>query len=466
MSRPLSTPLIFTVALAGGPVLLGGSRAGATAVRFELTPWSTTPHSLPRTSAAKPPGYTESVLFNFNSGGAIPQAGVIADKTGALYGTTYYGGSGPSGSGTVFKLTPSGGKYTESVLHSFVGGNDGANPQAGLIFDSTGALYGTTTGGGTGKCFSGCGTVFALYPTASGAHGEYVYSFQAGKDGASPLAGLIDISGRLYGTTYGGGTGNLGTVFKLTPSGSTGYTESVLYSFQGGKDGAGPWAGLIDKKGALYGTTYYGGTGNCAGSVTGCGTVFRLTRSGNNYIESIVYSFQAGNDGAHPEAGLIFDNTGALYGTTASGGPKSDGTVFKLTPAGNGYAESVLYSFTGGSDGGNPYAGLIDVKGVLYGTTWKGGASGRGTVFKLTPFASGYAESVLHSFTDGIGDGAYPYAGLIDKKGVLYGTTEVGGAFNGGTVFELTPFSASGYTESVLHSFCCGSDGRIIRPRA
>jgi uncharacterized repeat protein (TIGR03803 family) len=265
-------------------------------------------------------------------------------------------------------------------------------------------------------------------------------------DGAAPLAGLIaDAAGNLYGTTFSGGANGFGAIFRLTPADG----ESLLYSFAGAPgDGANPLAGLItDTAGNLYGTTEQGGG-------DGFGTVFKLTPEGG---ESLLQSF-AGfpGDGAAPLAGMIADTAGNLYGTTFSGGASGLGTVFKLTPEG---AESVLYSF-GGGDGALPRAGLIlDTAGNLYGSTFSGGASGFGTVFKLTPTGS---ESILHSFAGAPGDGAFPYAGLIaDAAGNLYGTTAQGGANGLGTVFKLTPMG----NESVLHSFA-GAPGDGANPFA
>jgi uncharacterized repeat protein (TIGR03803 family) len=316
-------------------------------------------------------GYTESVLYNFQAGndGAFPTASLI-EKAGALYGTTGLGGA--SGAGTVFKLTPSGSGYTESVVYSFQGGSDGAYPSAGVI-DEGGALYGTTPGGGG----AGDGTVFKLTPSGSGYTESVLYSFQGGSDGASPYAGVTSKAGALYGTTFYGGLGN-GTVFKLKRS-KRAYTESVLYSFRAGSDGANPYfAGVIDEAGALYGTTYRGGADNS-------GTVFELTPSGSSYTESVLYSFGSGTDGSAPVGGVVADKSGNLYGTTHLGGQTGNGAVFKLTRSASGYAESILYSFLGAPDGGVPYAGLIDKAGALYGTTHAGGQTGNGTVFKLTP---------------------------------------------------------------------------------
>lgn len=361
------------------------------------------------------------VLYEFKGGkdGSYPYAGLIA-VNGNLYGTTYYGGGGCDrrppldGCGTVFKLTPSGSGYTESVLHRFGGlkHKDGSYPTAGLIAVD-GVLYGTTWTGGSGTgCGSsssgptGCGTVFEI--TTSGTE-RVLHNFAVGNpssapDGALPAAGLIAVKGRLYGTTYTGdgnyntshGPGNYewGTVFDLEPSGS-GYR--VLYSFQGNPDGIGPEAGLIDVNGVLYGTTIFGGvySKRCGYSLN-CGTVFKLTPSGSGYKESVLYRFNAGKDGYAPVAGLV-EMSGALYGTTESGGKGCPnyygfkvvgcGTVFEVSTSGN---ESVLYRFKGPPDAMSPHAGLLDVNGTLYGTTSIGGvntcgSTNCGTVFELTP---------------------------------------------------------------------------------
>jgi uncharacterized repeat protein (TIGR03803 family) len=310
----------------------------------------------------------------------------------------------------------------ETVLHSFAGSGDGKYPDAGLI-TVKGTLYGTTSDGGGSGCYNGtgCGTVFSI--TSSGTE-TVLHSFPYG-DGSQPEAGLINVKGTLYGTTHNGGANNVGTVFSITTSG----TETVLYSFKGGTgDGDYPAAALLNVKGTLYGTTYAGGTsGNCSG---GCGTVFKITTSGT---ETVLHSFAGGKHGIYPDAGLINVN-GTLYGTTSFGGASGDGTVFSITPSGK---ETVLHSFgASAGDGTNPYAGLINVKGTLYGTTVDGGANDAGTVFKITPSGK---ETVLYSFGLGSGDGNEPEAGLLNVSGTLYGTTFEGGANNDGTVFSLSP---------------------------
>jgi uncharacterized repeat protein (TIGR03803 family) len=372
------------------------------------------------------------LLYSFKAGddGRDPHAGPLIRVKGTLYGTTVYGG-GPCPArclgGTVFAITTSG---NETVLHSFEASSkdDGKNPRSGLV-DVTGTLYGTTLKGGTASCY--CGTVFKV--TRSGAE-TVLHSFAGEPDGFGPEYGLLDVGGTLYGTTWSGGANNDGTVFAITTSGK----ETVLHSFAGEPDGAQPQAALINVNGTLYGTTTGGGA-SCS-SVDGCGTVFTLTPSG---AETVLYSFKGGRgDGKNPMQAPLLDVGGMLYGTTRYGGTRNWGTVFSITTAGK---ETVLHSFGRSGDGALPYGGLLDVNGTLYGTTSNGGSvpcgvrygdvHGCGTVFKIT--TSGQ-ETVLHSFGDP-GDGKYPYAGLINVNGTLYGTATAGGTHDAGTVFSLSP---------------------------
>jgi len=324
----------------------------------------------------------------------------------------------------------------ETVLHSFGTGSDGSSPFAGLT-NVNGVLYGTTyTGGANGP---GAGTVFEI--TTSGAE-SVLYNFQVGTDGQGPFAGLTNVNGVLYGTTVYGGTYGYGTVYEITTSGS----ESVLYSFTGESDGSEPYGGLTNLNGVLYGTTSGGGA-------NGDGTVFKITMSG---AESVLHSFAAGSDGKYPKGNLTAFN-GVLYGTTVVGGPNNDGTVFKITTAG---AESVLLSFAGGSGGSGPSAGLTNVGGVLYGTTEFGGTlshnvSGYGTVFKITTSGT---EEILHKFGGG-NDGRNPSGPLTNVSGVLYGTTNFAGSIANsvccGTAFKITTFGV----KSTVYRFAGGSDG-------
>ena len=408
----------------------------------------------------------ENVLYSFCAqtnciDGFDPAASLISDAAGNLYGTTYQGGANNcgfpyNGCGTVFELTPTaGGGWTEEVLHTFSNGADGATPEAALIFDAAGNLYGTTQYGGA----HGGGTAFELTPTAGGGWTEQVlYSFCSQTnctDGAYPPAGLIfDAAGNLYGTTWYGGTNSgpycpqgCGTVFELTPAAGGAWTEKVLYSFcsqTNCADGDDPVAGVrFDQAGNLYGTTYQGGSYPCEPS--DCGTVFELTpAAGGGWTEQVLYTFGCCS-GVGPVGGLIFDAAGNLYGALFYGGTYYGGAVFELTPqAGGSWALTVLHSFGNGADGDDPDTDLIFDAGNLYGTTSKGGTypcnSGYscGTVFELTPNGSGgWTEQVLHSFGNGA-DGAFPVAGLIVAAGNLYGTTAQGGTSGGGTVFELT----------------------------
>jgi len=380
-----ATPMFDSQGNLYGTVDSGGANNGGAV--YELTP---------------PPGgsgpWTEALLYSFcqSSGcpdGSVPHAGMIFDSNGKLYGTTSDGGNS-SRSGVVFELSPpvgGHGPWTETVLYTFCVDDpcsDGKQPEAGLIFDSHGNLYGTTFEGGA----HGAGAVFELSPADGGTWTESVlYSFCGASgcaDGASPVAGLIfDSAENLYGTTQGGGAHGAGAVFELSPAGGGTWTENILWSF-------------------------------C--SVSGC------------------------PDGYTPLAGLIFDSQGNLYGTAQGGGANGNGGVaFELSPAGGGtWTESVLQSFclASCSEGSSPQAALIfDSRGNLFGTTYAGGSTDHGVVFELTPSGGGlWTETEIHTFT-GIPDGAFPSSSLIfDSKGNLYGTAGAG-AYGVGAVFELSP---------------------------
>jgi len=429
--------------------------------------------------------WKESVLYSFQGGtdGATPAGGVVFDAAGNLYGATTDGGaancSGPFQCGTVYQLKPparKGDPWTETVLYIFKGtaANDGASPFGGLVMDATGNLYGTTGYDGTGNCLLfggrvGCGTVYELSPPAQkgGAWTETViYNFRGNKDGQLPVGDLVfDKQGNLYGATqYGGGFGSCnpsfyqhcGTVFKLSPPKTKGgkWTEKVLHGFKGGADGANPNGGLVfDGKGAIYGTTLYGGgSSNCNTTYSaGCGTAFKLSRPGTKggaWTETVIRRFKDDANGGVPNGGLILDHKGTLYSTAVAGG-KGHGIVFCLVPptSRGGWTETLLHSFNG-ADGAEPMAGLtFDPTGNLYGTTCCDGKPGGGTTIRLRPLLSGaWAPAVLHAFT-GPPDGTYPASSLIlDGTGKLYGTTQLGGytgqncGHNGcGIVFEVQP---------------------------
>jgi uncharacterized repeat protein (TIGR03803 family) len=398
----------------------------ASSARWERSA-TTAPHS---SSAFK-------VLYSFNgsSGGAWPLAGLVG-RNGAFYGTT---SGGKAGNGTIFAASASGFK---GLLYTFKGTPDGSDPAAGLTIVG-GTMYGTTLRGGTYNK----GTVFEVIPYGKSAFERVVHSFKGGKDdGAFPAGGLVAVGGALYGTTTVGGTQNFGTVFKISVAGS----EQIVYSFQGtnSRDGANPAGGLFYDSSSklLIGTTAFGGlvSISCA---RGCGTVFSLTLTG---FERVAHAFfgEEGNDGAYPSGALIYDN-GLLLGTTENGGgglcSGGCGTVFAVNSGGGVQA----FRLSGGAGGANPQGGVIDVGGTLYGTTYHGGSSnckqGCGTIFQFDVATRDFATYAL----SGGAGGAYPVGSMVydPTQNVLLGTTFAGGAgtcISGcGTVFslQLSPFS-------------------------
>src|ERR1700685_228283 len=370
----------------------------------------------------------EQVLHAFNGrDGVHPVGSLIFDKAGNLYGTTLDGGDDRCECGTVFELSPTAsGKWTRTVLHRFTG-KDGANPFAGLISDAVGNLYGTTWLGGSagGPCDSNCGVVFALSPGAKGKWTEKILHEFDGKDGAAPYAGpIFDAAGNLYGTTLAGGNAGMGTVFKLSPGQNGKWTETVLHSFNG-SDGANPYAGVtFDASGNLYGTTF--------STANGVSTVFRLKPGATGkWIHTVLHTFN-GKDGAQAYAGVSVDGQGSLYGATAGGGAYSWGVIYKLSPRTDGeWTETILHSFNV-EDGANPDAApVFDATGNLYGTTFQGGNSkscGCGTVFKLSPGANNkWTATVLHSFNGTDGEGPFLGSVIFGPGGNLYGGTNMGG---------------------------------------
>jgi uncharacterized repeat protein (TIGR03803 family) len=374
------------------------------------------------------PAQTFTVLYQFPGGaaGAMPYRGsLFVNNKNVIYGSTAAGGDTacdpPYGCGVAFKISPT---LKETVLHTFSGSPDGAEPYLTTTVNAAGIRYGVAEYGGTGPCTSmgpsGCGAIIKISPNGKE---TVLYSFGGAPDGATPEPGLVlDAAGNIYGTTEVGGAFNSGTVFKISPRGK----ETILHSFGSSTDGQLPFGGVIrDSAGHLYGTTWFGGTYSS-------GIVFKLNSSGK---ETILHSFGAGSDGNQPFAGLAQDAKGNLYGTTVSGGTDNLGTVFKINRATG--QESVLYSFTGApSDGSSPNAALvIDAKRNLYSTTFDGGLNGDGTIFKID--ATG-KETLLHSFAGS--DGRLIYGGLVfDQAGNLYGTALIGGTANAGIVFEVTP---------------------------
>jgi uncharacterized repeat protein (TIGR03803 family) len=418
-------------------------------------------------SHARATSSTDDVLYAFTNGssdGYGPYGSPVEDSSGALYGTS---STGIGDAGVVWKLTPAGSTYKESAIYKFPSNRSaGAAPDAGLVIDSSGALYGTASAGGKGSCSGGCGVIFKLTPKGSSYTESMLYDFAASnsKDGANPVAALTLSGSTLFGATSNGGTGSCtefpagcGTVFEISTKG-TGY--KVLYDFKSGKDGAYPQTSVtLGKGGVLYGATNNGG--GAKECPAGCGTAFKLTPKSGKYTESVIWRFQgAPYDGEVPSRGrgMYLASNGTLVGTTQVGGSGGCaieflggcGVVFTLTPKGKSYTEALPYTFQGGSDVQAPNEELTAGKnGVLYGTGFlaAGGSGclrGCGAIFALTPSSSGYGESLVYSFQGG-NDGALPYGGVtVDKSGNLFGTTNAGGGSSKcssgcGTVFELTP---------------------------
>jgi uncharacterized repeat protein (TIGR03803 family) len=399
----------------------------------------------------------EQVVYSLSGFGNLGLSGaLVADKAGNLYGTGNFGNVAPCYCGLVYELSPpaaAGGTWTATMLYAFKGENngDGANPYGTMIFDEQGNLYGTTQAGG----INNAGTVFELSPPASagGSWTETVlYIFPGdGSLGDWPEGNLVfDAQGNLYGTTsIGGSVSTLpcylgcGVFFQLlapvTPGGA--WTMGANHSFgTTAGDGMQPTNSVIYRNGAIYGITQSGGSGSCQ---DGCGTIYEFVVSNNQFTEQILYSFEPTDNAWASFGGVIFDPKGNIYGTTRQGGNlcaasiyATCGTVFELSPAGAGWTFSTLYLFTGGLDGGNPYDTLLrDGSGNLYGTANVGGWNNRnsrnnGTVFKLSPpTAPGgtWTETTLHDFMGPAnGDGASPYAGLIEVHNTLFGTATLG----------------------------------------
>jgi uncharacterized repeat protein (TIGR03803 family) len=404
---------------------------------------------------------SEEIIYRFKGGsdGYSPTGSLLADSAGNLYGATAEGGSDrlcginyPTGCGTIFELTPPaepGGAWVETVLYRFQGGADGSFPNGSLVADANGNLYGTASGGGVGDN----GSVFELLrPSSPGGTWtlQVLYDFQgvpsgAGDgDGSSPNGSLaFDASGNLYGTTLSGGyctnfqdTGPTcyGTVFELQPPAQPGaaWTESVLHRF-GARGLWDPQSGVIlDAKGNLYGTTYLG---------SGAYKLIRPRSSGESWILQVLYDDLGG-----PDSTLVFDAVGNLYGTAISGGSANEGIVFELSPPSSRgmWTEAALYNFNSTGDGNSPTANVIfDNAGNLYGTTPMGGDFYEGTVFRLTPRASEWQETILHNFGRG-SDGQQPSGGLtFGLDGALYGVTAEGGSKKTSTNCLLDDFAST-----------------------
>jgi uncharacterized repeat protein (TIGR03803 family) len=349
---------------------------------------------------------------------------------------------------------------TLEVIHSF-GEGDGEYPSTELVMDGAGSLYGTTVTGGT----YGGGSIFRLTPDGAGGWTEtLLYSFTGGKDGGQPYGGVtLDGAGNLYGSAVIGGSGGAcpedgcGVVYRLSNVNGT-WTHKVLHDFTGTNDGYGPGAGVtFDAAGNLYGMTPTGGA-------YGLGTIYQLVPGPNDkWGLRVIHTFTGGIDGGTGSAGrLLLDETGSLLGVATIGGEYGQGIVFQLTPGANGkFKMTTLYSFRGEPDAGFPYSGLVkDAAGNLYGTSYYSGAHGDGAVYQLIPHGNGrYKEKVIHSFEGGDG-GAYPISTLAMSGGALYGTTseEGAGGCGCGTIYKMSQDASGKWQHTVVYSFTGAPD--------
>ncbi len=394
---------------------------------------------------------TFTVLHYFTGGddGYYPTGGLTFHGSGNLYG-----GAGPV---AMFRLKREGTGWVLTPIYEF-NGTDGEFLNGRLTVGPDDALYGASNLGGRPDCAdgAGCGLVFSLRPPESFCRSllcfwtqTIVYEFNPlnlPRDGYFPNGGIVfDTAGNLYGTTSSGGIYGQGTVYEITPSGG-GWVENAIYDFGGGGDGGAPNAGMvIDQAGNLYGTTYMGGDPTCYLNEDSCGVVFELSPTSNGWVESVIHTFQY-SDGAYPLGGLIADSNGNLYGTTEIGGSNNGGTVFELTPSNGVWIFNVLYNLTGNPRSQVGPVGLlaIDSSGSLYGVTNSEGAQSAGNLFKLTPSGGGWIYGDVHDFAISTGNGAFPEDGpTVDSNGNLYGTTLEGGtgncSYGCGVIYEVTP---------------------------
>jgi uncharacterized repeat protein (TIGR03803 family) len=379
---------------------------------------------------------TTTVIYSFKGGadGSYADTDLVRDDAGNLYGTSVQGGD--HASGTVWQLHPNGdGSWTHTVLYSFTGGADGAEPYKGVTLDSAGNLYGTAVTGGGGACEGGCGVAYKLINAGGTWTQTVIHQFAGTDDGSGPGARLtLDDSGTVYGMAPTGGTFGAGTIYEMKP-GKRGYKFTVIHPFTGGADGAGGSAGaLVLQGGNLYGAATSGGS-------AGEGTLYELRRKPKGgWAFHLLYAFKDQPDGGFPYGGLAFDALGNIFGTTYYAGIYDVGTVYELSPRKAGWNERVLYSFRGGADGAGSIGNVsFDGAGNIYGTA-SGGGAGLGVIFKLAPEAHRqWKESVVHTFA-GPPDGALPYNGMVsDGQGHYFGATTHGGASDNGAIYRFTP---------------------------
>jgi uncharacterized repeat protein (TIGR03803 family) len=380
---------------------------------------------------------TTAVIYSFagDEDGEYTDTDLVMDAAGNIYGTSVQGGD--FGSGTVWRLSPSGGSWVHTVLYSFTGGADGGEPYKGVTLDAAGNLYGTAVTGGSGACEGGCGVAYKLTNTNGTWTQSVIHAFTGGNDGAGPGAGLtIADDGDVYGMAPTGGAQGQGTIFRLHQKHNGSWALTVIHTFTGGADGIGGSAGRLVFRGRyLYGAA-------TAGGVNSEGAIYELTpaRTGEWGFKTL-YAFKGQPDGGFPYGGLTFDALGNIYGTTYYAGANGLGCVYELSPAHGAWTETVLYSFQNGNDGQGSIGNLVfDSSGDLIGTTAEGGAAGDGTIFELTPVTRHkWREQVVHSFF-GPPDGAFAYNGMVaDNAGHFYGATVHGGADDEGAIYSFTP---------------------------
>jgi uncharacterized repeat protein (TIGR03803 family) len=416
--------------------------------------------------------WSETSPYAFGTTLFSPYGNIIFDSAGNLFGAAEFSTpcSSTYGCGAIYELSHGSSGWTETTLYNFTGGSDGSVPMSTLHRDSAGNLYATALYGGVAQGGFGGGSVLKLSPGSGGTWtGAVLYDFPVLDEGISPYGGLVaDVAGNLYGTTEEGGSNTscgyypgCGTVFQLTPVATGGWKETVIYNFTGANgDGAFPSAKLVfDTAGNLYGTTRYGGitTSACNSVSEQCGTVFKLSPNGNGtWTETVLHAFTgySTGDGANPTTGLVLDAAGNVYGTTSTGGGNFNaGIAFQLTPSSGGtWTEKILHVFGGTGDIGQPSSTLIfDKSGNLYGAAGNGNGTGffNGGVYRLSPSGSSWTETVLFSFASAAG----PTGMALDNEGNLYGTTIFGGSYNGGLAYKLTPTSSGSWAQTVLYNF-------------
>jgi uncharacterized repeat protein (TIGR03803 family) len=382
----------------------------------------------------------QNLIYNFNrtSGGYGPGGTLVMDSSGNFYGAASEGNLSGFCCGTIFEMSPKpGGGWIYSVLYTFSGVGNDALPNGSLVRDATGNFYGTAISFGDGE-------VFELSPDGSGGWSETVLYTLGSSDGTGPSPVVRDGAGNLYGTTESGGAHDSGYVFEVSPASGGGWTFQHIHDF-GGLDGSRPGAGVIvDGAGNLYGTTAAGGhSANCS---SGCGVVFKLSQNSGQWTETIIHDFD-GADGSDSLAPLTMDGAGNLYGSAAGGGPHGFGVIFELTLVSGKWQATTLYSFTDkGGDGAAPNSALVLRDGNLFGTTGSGGGGlgdcvsfgdpGCGSVFELSPSSKGWKETILFDF-DGGTDGAFPNGVIFNSNGKAFGVAQGGGSSNAGVIYEL-----------------------------